>query len=84
MVKHEILPGTLGLISIVLVAYFWLALLMPQAWQPVFPGAGFVVVGCLLLSIVTSAWAAWLGSRRWYLATVAALGTLVFFGFRMR
>jgi hypothetical protein len=83
MVKARSWTNVLGLTSLFLVGYFWLALLMPHVWQPVFPGAGFIVVGCLFLSIVMSASAGWLGSRRWYLATVVALATLLFFGLRM-
>jgi hypothetical protein len=75
--------NALGLASILLVGYFWFALLTPHAWQPVFQGAGFLVVGCLFLSVVMSASAGWLGSRRWYLATAAALAMLLFFGLRM-
>lgn len=83
MVKHEKWAAALGLISLALIVYFWLALLVPNAWRPVFHGAGFAVIACLLLSVVMSASAGWLGSRGWYLATVAALGTLLFLGLRM-
>jgi len=75
--------NALGSASILLVGYFWFALLTPRAWQPVFPGAGLFVVTCLILSILMSAIAGWVGSRRWYFATAAALGTFLFFGLRM-
>lgn len=83
MVATRICANALGLVSVLLVGYFWVALFTPHAWQPVFPGAGFVVVGCLFLSLVMSASAGWLGSRRWYLATAATLATLLFVGLRM-
>jgi uncharacterized BrkB/YihY/UPF0761 family membrane protein len=83
MVKRGILSAALGLMSLAPVVYFWLALPMPHIWQPIFPGAGFAVIGCLLLSFVMSASAAWLGSRGWYIATIAALGTILFLGLRM-
>ena len=75
--------NALGLASSLLVGYFWFALLTPRAWQPVFPGAGLVVVACLILSIFMSAIVGWVGSRRWYFATAAALGTFLFVGLRM-
>ena len=70
----------LGLISMLLVAYFWLALLTQLVWQPIFPGAGLVVVAALASSVLMSAIAGWIGSRRWYFATLAALVTFLFFG----
>jgi hypothetical protein len=73
----------MGLLSILIISYFWLALLVPHTWQPVFPGAGFVVVAALLSAIVMSAVAGTAGSRRWYFVTAAALGTFLFLGLRM-
>jgi hypothetical protein len=83
MVVSRLWSNMLGLISILLVAYFWFALLTPHAWQPIFPGAGLVVVAALASSILMSAIAGWVGSRRWYFATVAALVTFLFFGLRI-
>jgi len=83
MVVSRLWSNMLGLISILLVAYFWLALLTPHAWRPVFPGAGLVVVAALASSILMSAIAGWVGSRRWYLATVVALVTFLFVGLRI-
>jgi hypothetical protein len=76
--------NALGLVSILLVGYFWFALLVPGAWRPIFPGAGLVVAACLFLAIIISAVAGWAGSRRWYLATAAAVGALLFCGLGMR
>lgn len=83
MVAVRGLSHVLGLTSLFFVVYFWLALLLPHVWQPIFPGAGFMIVGCLLLSTVGSVSAGWLGSRRWYFVAVAALVTLLFIGLRM-
>jgi hypothetical protein len=73
----------LGSLSVLLVGYFWLALLSPIVWQPIFPGAGFVVLAALAISVLMSAIAAWTSSRRWYFATAAAVGTVLFVGLRM-
>lgn len=83
MVVSRLWSNMLGLISSLLVAYFGVALVTPLAWQPIFPGAGFVVLAALASSILMSAIAGWVGSRRWYFATVAALVTFLFFGLRI-
>jgi uncharacterized BrkB/YihY/UPF0761 family membrane protein len=79
----KITRNALGLASLLVVSCFWLALLVPRIWRPVFPGAGLVVIAALVLSLTFSVLAASFGSPRWYFATVAALGTLLFVGLRM-
>jgi uncharacterized BrkB/YihY/UPF0761 family membrane protein len=83
LVVSRLWSNMLGLVSVLLVAYFWVALLTRRAWQPIFPGAGLVVVAALALSILMSAIAGRVGSRRWYFATVAALVAFLFFALRM-
>jgi len=83
MVASRLWSNFLGLVSILFVAYFWLALLTPRAWQPIFPGAGLVVVAALASSILMSAIAGCIGSRRWYIATVAALATFLYLNLRI-
>jgi hypothetical protein len=83
MLTTRLWANALGSASSLLVAYFWFALLTPHAWQPVFSGAGSIVVACIILSILMSTVAGWIGSHRWYFATAAALGTFLFVGLRM-
>jgi len=83
-VSSSFWPNAIGSVSALVVGYFWLALMAQRVWQPVFPGAGFFVIGALALSILMSAMAGWVGSRRWYVVTAAAVGTLLLVGFRMR
>jgi hypothetical protein len=79
----RIWTSAFGLLSILIVGYFWLLMLVPIAWNLRFPGGGFALVAILLLSIIVSGIAGLAGSRRWYLVTIAAVGTFLFLGFRM-
>ena len=83
MVTRRPWTNILGGTSLALVGYFWLALVLPRLWQPIFPGAGLVVVASLFLSLLMSALSGYCGSSRWYLASATALGTLLFIGLRM-
>jgi hypothetical protein len=83
VVKQGGFANTLGSVSVALVVYFWLALLVPHVWHPVFAGAGWVLMASLIAAVVMSAIAGYVGSARWYFATALAVATFLFVGFRM-
>ena len=84
MTVRRIGANGMGLLSILIVGYFWFALLVRHAWQPVFPGAGFLVIGTVVSALVMSIIAGAAGSRRWYFVSALAFATFLFIGFGMR
>jgi hypothetical protein len=74
---------TVGLLSTVPCAYFWLGIAAHVLWRIALPFNLFFILACIVLSIPASIVAAVRWVRWMYLVTVGAVSTLLFVVFRL-
>ena len=70
-----------GVISVILLLYFWAVFLAPRGWGLRYPGGFRAALVTLVLCVALSFLGGRLGARWCYWITTAAILTFVYYGF---
>jgi hypothetical protein len=73
--------STLGFVSLAGMLMLWAFMLEPLTSDVRFPGGGLAMLPIWLLAILASFLAGLWGSRKWFVATLVAIGGFVYWGF---